>query len=190
MGLEAGLSEVMISHSPEARQEWYSKYLFDPISWYPERLGPSKTIFSVASKYPATSFFLDPSPVASLAAPLGGRRNSEVLFEVLGSLAEGDDVGIFYLTSPDGAVMMQHWDTPFDRRFWTPGLLATFENIPSDQDGGRFLALVFFALKSVVIFDGYHGLNVSFHGDHSLWEELVERLQGAGFPVGWTFSDA
>lgn len=161
------------------------KHLHGPQDWYPERLGPKRTIF----ERPGSRLFamaVDPPPVApNWKAP--GNAYFESLISALNTTVRRDDL-VLLLGMPDGAWMemygCQRLDPTQNRNGLLskllglgPGSFGFFDEVSVPEAGPKMLVLLLH-LRGAVVFELSDHLEIAYYGPEDLWNEIASALYG------------
>ena len=157
---------------------WIREQLWSDGYFAPERLAPVRVLFSTGVRSPLLVNVIDGGPREhSWPQVTGSTSPTESLFVRLRPLVAQHPAAWVYITDPDNALSLVHWEREARAELFTPHVLEVFEREPAREGGLARLVLGFADRQGLLVFElGEEDLRILLYATPARRREVVALL--------------
>ena len=158
-------------------QAWIEQSLWKDCYFVPSLAGEGVEIFRSGVSFPLLASLIDGCH-GTPHWPQGASRSlTAALFDAIRPLVRRDGASWFYITDPDNALSVFHWEKVIDPDFLNEFQLQEFELRPAEEGGTSCLGIAFHHGEGLLVFELSNCFTICYYGTPRRIEELKACLQ-------------
>lgn len=158
-------------------RRWVETSLWDEEYFDPSRLSPGVVIFSSGVSWPLVTSLINGcggTPTWHLEA---SEQATPALFRSLRGLVRRYGASWFYVTDPDNALSVFHWEKEIDADYFNEFELAEFEKNPAEEGGISYLCIGLHDRAGLIVFEYGDPFRILLYGDQMRMREFQQALR-------------
>ena len=157
-------------------QEWVTS-LWDGIYFDPNKLGVKEELYKSGASFPLVTSLIDGCGVVASWSNDTGLSKTETFFNRLRGLVRRYGASWFYVTDPDNALSIFHWEEQINPDYFNSSKLSVFEKYPAEEGGTSYLGIAFHDRRGMIIFECYNPFTITCYGTVEFVEAVKKCLQ-------------
>ena len=155
---------------------WIENNLWSENYFQPSLAGDESEIFRSGASFPLVTSLID----GCSGSPTWTRQPAESptgsLFESLRPIVAKYGASWFYVTDPDNALSVFHWEREIDAQYFNQYVLDEFEKNRAVEGGASYMCIGLHDQSGVIVFELDESFKISFYGKDERENEIKSAL--------------